>query len=72
MDDELRKRLSEEARARARYSQRLEAAKREASGVRVIPLDNPRAGPKVGSFAEDMTPEERITERLPSQGRKGG
>ncbi|MDZ7703058.1 MAG: hypothetical protein U5L04_01065 [Trueperaceae bacterium] len=57
------KQKAEEARARARNRRKLEEAYREAHGIRVIPLENPEQGPKMGSFAEDFTPEEREAAR---------
>lgn len=71
MTAEERKRKADLARARADYRKRMEAAERAAAGVSVRPLRNPQRGPKMGGFAEDF-PDERITERLPSQGAGNG
>lgn len=63
--DEIRKK-GDEARARADHDRQLEEARQKAEGIRVIPLQNPERGPKMGSFADDF-PDARLTNRPPSQ-----
>lgn len=60
MDKDELERRSDAVRAKANYRRRVAEAQRAAAGVRVIPLQNPQRGPKLGAFAEDMTPEERV------------